>query len=58
MANAYVVVDINGDNYGPFPTIEKASEFTEFLICGEESPNCDIVPITIPETDWYEDLFS
>jgi hypothetical protein len=57
MVKAYVVTDINGDNYGPFSNMDKAEEFIQFLICGDDAQGCDIVPVTMPQTEWEVDLF-
>ena len=48
MADGFMVVDQEGDNYGPFSTEAEAEDFKQFLCCGDEMILCDTVAVTIP----------
>jgi hypothetical protein len=56
MADGFMVIEQNGDNYGPFRTRDEAQQFSMFLCCGHEA-RCDIVPVILTEEDWNNELF-
>ena len=57
MADGFMVVDQEGDNYGPFSTETEAEDFKQFLCCGDEMVLCDVVAVTIPTEEWNRELF-